>query len=156
MASIRKAGRIGLSFDGLDEMIATFSKIEKDDALKKTVEKALDASADIVYKAIKEAMAKATVNGKPVNWDRTGRTAASLEEKYLTVWETSTQAYKPVGFNFKVGGLPSVFLMHGTPRMKPNRALWEAVYGKKINEQISETQKMIFQEELNKILSGGG
>jgi len=156
MASIRRAGRIGLDFSGLDEVIATFSKIEKDDALKKTVEKALDASADIVYSAIKEAMAKATVNGKPVNWDRTGRTAASLEEKYLTVWETSTMAYKQVGFNFKAGGLPSVFLMHGTPRMKPNRALWEAVYGKKINEQISETQKMIFQEELNKILNGGG
>ena len=156
MACIKKVGRIGLDFSGMDAMISNFSKIEKGDALRETAEKALDESAEIVYQAIKDAMSRATINGKPVDWNRTGATKASLDEKYATVWETSTQAYKPVGFNFKAGGIPSVFLMHGTPRMKPNRALWEAVYGKKINQQVSEAQKKIFEKELQNILNGGG
>jgi len=152
----KKAGRVGLSFDGLDEMIRRFSELGQGDALKETVEKALDASAEIAYQSIKDAMSQAKVNGRPVNWGRTGRTKASLKEDYEIVWETSDRAYKPVGFDFKDGGLTSVFLMHGTPRIKPNRALWDAIYGKAVNEKISEIQKEIFEEEISKLLNGGG
>ena len=40
-----------------------------------------------------------------------------------------TKAYIKVGFNISKGGLASIFLMYGTPRMQPDKKLYNSIYG---------------------------
>ena len=49
----------------------------------------------------------------------------------------------------KVGGLPSIFLMYGTPRMKKDSKVYNAVYGKKTMDEVSMIQALIFADAIN-------
>lgn len=82
-----------------------------------------------------------------VKHNKTGKTQASLNLKPTVTW-AGTWASVEVGFDIDNGGLPSIFLMYGTPKMKKDQKLYNAFYGKNTQKEIVETQSTVFYEAI--------
>ncbi len=126
--------KIGLKFEGLEELAGKFEALER--SVKPAAENALKASKAAVTPEIDKAISKHKL---------TGGTAKSLDRKVQVDWNGTT-ASVDIGFHIRAGGLPSVFLMYGTPRVKKDTALYRSVYGSKTKKLIAETQKEVFQK----------
>ena len=81
----------------------------------------------------------------------TGLTEKSIDRSETVDWN-GTKASIKVGFDFKISGLRTIFLMYGTPRMKKSPKIYSAIYGAKTKKQIAEIQKEIFESEIKKII----
>lgn len=134
--------KIGLKFDGMEELIEEFERLDGD--LKKATENALKASKQIVTPNVQSAIAR---------HKRTGATEKSLDKNMQVEWEGATASID-IGFHIRQGGLPSIFLMYGTPRMKKDTQLYNAVYGSKLKKQIAETQKEVFHKMIARRMGG--
>ena len=132
--------KMTIDFKGFQEMFEKLDRLEAD--TKRISEKALQKSYDIVTPAIDQAI-------KPHYL--TGQTEKSLAKNEKVEWEGMT-AYIRVGFNIRQGGLASIFLMYGTPRMSPDRKLYNSIYGTSIKKKVRQIQEEIFKEELKKVL----
>ena len=157
--------KFGLKFDEVAELSEQIDKLGGD--LKEITEEALAFIPGEVTPKLRAAMAKHTRYGKGT----AGKTAQSLVEGQKVQWTGSTASIA-VGFDLKAGGMPSIFLMYGTPRHAPRNQyggatregaeehpgykgdpeLYEAIYGKKIQAEIAKRQKQIFESALEKIL----
>jgi hypothetical protein len=85
----------------------------------------------------------------------TGRTKKSIVIDAPVEW-TGDQAAVGVGFNIVGGGLPSIFLMYGTklhgqPHIKPDRNLYNAVYGPQTRKEIMQIQEQAFEKVLGRL-----
>ena len=127
--------KLKLDFSGLDKMIEDMHKMEAD--VKGVAETALTKSRDYINDNLKTAMQSHI---------RTGKTLGSL--KNATVEWSGTVAKIPVGFDIANGGIASIFLMYGTPRMKKDTKLYKAIYGKETKEKVQEIMKEEFQKAL--------
>lgn len=140
--------KIGLQFEGFKEMAADFDK--KGGDLKKITEKALQNSHDYVVPGIHKAMQKhKRKNG--------GDTEKSIVDNAKVEWEGNTASIE-IGFDLNNGGLPSVFLMYGTPKHAKNhlgidkdKALYDSIYGRKTKKAVNELQKKTFDRALAKL-----
>lgn len=130
-----------VKIDGFDEVIAQLEELESD--AKKVTEEALKATHAHVTQKLEKAV-------KPHK--QTGVTERSLKKDAEINWFGST-AKVNVGFDISKGGLPSVFLMYGTPRMKKDPKLYATLYGKKTEKEIKEIQEDMFYDAIRK---GGG
>lgn len=133
--------KIGLELDGFEELIAKLDKMNGD--IKGTVEDCLKVANDIIEPQLQTAMQKHR---------RTGKTAGSIIKTDKVEWQGQTASID-VGFTFPKG-LPSVFLMYGTPRMKKDTKVYNAVYGKRTKDQIARMQALIISDEINKAMGG--
>ena len=138
-----RRNRIGIQFRGFEELATRIDELEGD--LKATTEKALKASFNHVTSKLETDIRRHVV---------TGQTKASLVKQPNVKWEGHTATIK-VGFDISGGGLPSIFLLHGTPRVKKDTKLYNDVYGTKTKKEIAEIQKQIFDEEIIRKLGGG-
>ena len=129
--------KLGLQFSGWDEVIANLDSLGGD--IKKTTENALLESQKIVARNAQTAMKKHR---------RTGKTENSISDDGTVTWIGST-AQIGVGFDLKSGGMPSIFLMYGTPRKAKDQAVYNAVYGSGTKKEISEKQSEIFYKEIS-------
>ena len=134
--------KIGLKFEGLEEMVARIESAEGD--IRPTVEAALKASKQALNPGINSAIA---VHKK------TGKTQASLDKNMKVKWE-GTQASIEIGFHVRNGGLPSIFLMYGTPRVKKDTKLYNSIYGTKAKKEAARAQKEVFQKRIVRKLGG--
>lgn len=132
--------KMTIDFKGFQEMFEKLDRLEAD--TKRISEKALQKSYDIVTPAIDQAI-------KPHYL--TGQTEKSLAKNEKVEWEGMT-AYIRVGFNISNGGLPSVFMMFGTPRIKPDKKLYDSIWGASTKKKVRQIQEEIFKEELKKVL----
>lgn len=137
-----RKNRIGLQFSGFDEMIAKLDELQGD--LKKTTEKALQASHKHVTPKLHADMKK---------HHRTGNTEETIVDDAPVIWEGTTASVR-VGFLVSLGGLASIFLMYGTPRTKPDKKLYNDIYGPKTKKEIAEIQREIFANEIKKKMEG--
>lgn len=128
--------KYGLEFQGLEDMAGRIDKMGK--SLKQTAEKALVATHSHITPNIKNAMGKHR---------RTGRTEDSIINNARVEW-AGLVASIDVGFDINNGGLASVFLMYGTPRIKPDTKLRNAIVGASTRRAVQEIQKEIFAEAL--------
>jgi len=129
--------RFELNFDGLDKIIQQFEG--QDARLRPATEAALKATHAYVTPKLEAAIAPHR---------RTGRTAGSLRGDAATSWASSWQASIPVGFSIHGGGLASVFLMWGTPRIPRDSRLHAAVFGAATKRAVADIQKKVFTETL--------
>lgn len=134
--------KIGLQFDGFEELAAEFDSIGGD--LKRATENALKASKKVITPGIDQAIKKHHL---------TGDTEKSLDKGTKVKWEGTTASIE-VGFHIRQGGLPSVFLMYGTPRAKKDTKLYNSIYGSKIKKQVGEIQKEVFQKMIARKMGG--
>lgn len=131
--------KLKVEFSGFDAVLEKLKKLEGD--VVKTTEKALVETHRIVTEETKPAIAR---------HKRSGRTGQSLVDTPKVKWSGQT-ASVGVGFSIKDGGLPSIFLMYGTPRMKKDQKLYNAIFGSASRKKIHEAQERIFYEEVRSI-----
>ena len=116
--------RIGLQVEGFEEYMAKLDEIGGTAAMRRGVEGALIESKKYVNPLIEQAMTKLPAGGRY----STGDTKKSMDKDMSVYWEGMTGSIN-VGFDFSESGSNSIFLMYGTPRMKPVTGLKAAVYG---------------------------
>ena len=140
-----------LECKGFEEYMEKLDKIGGSDAMKKGVERALKSSKDYVNGMINVAMLKPNLpaGGKYSH----GGTSDSLDRNMTVKWE-GLLATMEIGFNFKESGMKSIFLMYGTPRMKPVAGLRDAIYGSKTKSEIRKIQGIELAETLDEIMKG--
>lgn len=131
--------KLNIEFKGFDEIVKRLTNLEGN--VKKTTENALKESKRIVHNNLEAAMQK---------HNQTHETVESLDNKSGVKW-TGGVGTIYVGFNIKEGGLPSIFLMYGTPRMKKDQKLYNAVYGKKIRDEVMKLQEETFYNEIRRL-----
>ena len=124
--------KMTIEFEGFDELLSELKKLEGD--TKAVAEEALLETQRIVAERANEAMKK---------HHRTGRTQGSIITNSAPEWE-GFRAAVGVGFKIRDGGLPSIFLMYGTPRSPKDPAVYNAVYGSSTRKAIEEAQREIF------------
>lgn len=84
---------------------------------------------------------------------RTGKTEGAIIEQSKTEWE-GTRASIGVGFEVSKGGLPSIFLLYGTPRMKKDTRFYSDMIGSRAKKKIQQAQEKTFQKGIKKLLEG--
>lgn len=144
-----KKNRIGLQFKGWEQYMDKLDKLGGTQLMKTGVKKALVASKDYVNPLIEEKMRKLPAKGKY----STGDTLASLDKTEDIDWHVLTGTIK-IGFDFQQSGPKSIFLMYGTPRMKPVSGLKTAIYGAKTKKQIAEIQQRALDELIEEVMGG--
>ena len=119
--------------------------------VRKATEAALTETHKIVTQKAEQAMVPGNMPAGGKYWS--GRTRESLVTTPTVVWD-GDKASINVGFDISNGGLPSIFLMYGTPRTKPVKSLYDAVYGSGTKNEIIEAQTRIMHEAIYDAMKG--
>lgn len=147
-----KKNRISIDFDGFDEMAERIDKLAGLAGLQKAVEKGLKASKDYVNAEAEKAMQKSKLPAKG-KYSK-GDTLQGLDRNTAVDWKDGgTYATLKIGFDLSQN-ITSIFLMYGTPRMAPDKALYNAFYSAKTKRKVKEVQKEVVTEYLNEIMRG--
>ncbi|MCI8486676.1 MAG: hypothetical protein HFJ20_06355 [Clostridia bacterium] len=135
-----KSGKIlGLDYSEVYNLIKELEQLDGD--VKRTTEKSLTKSQKHITKNLHKEMKK---------HKQTGETEKSIVENPPVIWVGNMYAEIDVGFDISNGGLPSIFLMYGTPRAEKDQKLFNAIYGRKTQKEISEIQADIFFDAIGK------
>lgn len=133
------ANKTRIEFEGFDEVLDRLKKLDGD--IKGTTEKALKETHKVITANAKNAI---------IPHRLTGETEKSLVENPKVEW-VGTEASIKTGFNIKDGGLASIFLMYGTPRMDKDQKLYNAFFGSRTKKEIMKIQEDIFYEEIRRV-----
>lgn len=125
------------------EIAALAEKIENAGGdLQKAADSALKASHGLITPRLKSGIARHV---------QTGETKSSLGSAPRVVWESPLKAHVDIGFMLDDGGLPSIFLMWGTPKMQPDTALRDAAFGPKIKSEVAKAQRQALETVLKRL-----
>lgn len=141
--------KMKIDFKGFDEVMKRLRSLEGD--ARSVTEEALRKTHEIVTE--KAANAVAAPNLPAGGKFSRGKTAASLQRESNITWH-GTEASVDVGFNIKNGGLPTIFMLYGTPRYMKNQSLYDAFYGTQTEGEIINEQKRIFYKAIDKLMGG--
>lgn len=141
--------KIGLQFDGWENYMAKLDELGGSKAMIRGVEGALRASKQYVNPLIESSMAKLPAGGRYSS----GNTKKSIDRDMSVEWQGMTATIK-VGFDFSKSGVTSIFLMYGTPKMKPVAGLKNAVYGSKTQKEIATIQEEALMKVIKRIMEG--
>lgn len=135
------AKKMRLIFSGFEEYAERLDKLGGN--LEKTTEKALIATHKHITPKVEAAFQKHDIK-------YSHETMKSLKKEAKVEWNGSI-AEIGVGFKVSDGGLPSIFLMYGTPKIQPDKKLYDAIYGSKTKKEVKALQEEIFAEEISKL-----
>lgn len=140
------ADKMGIEFEGFEEVIKRLEKLDGD--VRGITEKALKETHRIVTAKARNSAQKQNLpaHGKYSS----GRTLRSLRTEATIEW-SGTEAKVPVGFDISKGGLPSIFMMYGTPRYMKNQEMYNAFWSNQTHAEIVKAQEEIFYAELRKL-----
>lgn len=117
------------------------------DGVIRATESALQATDNYVTTEVDKAVANSRYN-----FDRTGTTKKSIDRNKTVEWN-GTVASAKAGFTISKGGLPSIFLMYGTPKLKPDTNLKNAAKGTGIHkDKINKLQQEVFNKVINRVM----
>lgn len=141
----RSGKKFGLQFSGWRELTWKLDELSSY-GLMEGVKKALVETHKVVTPKLEAEIKK---------HKRTGATEQSLvREPHINVEGTLVSV--DIGFDLDKGGLPSLWLMHGTPRQKPDKALYEALYGVKTSAVVRSVQRKAIKETIDKYMAKKG
>lgn len=143
--------KMGLQFDGWEETITKLNNLAGNTVTKKAVSEALIKSKEHVNVGIEKAVSNGSLPAKGKY--STGDTKDSINRDNEVTWQGQTATIK-VGFDFKKSGTTSIFLMYGTPKMKPAKGLKTAIYGSKARKEIAEIQSEIINKHIKEVMEG--
>ncbi|MBD5142996.1 MAG: hypothetical protein HDT22_05205 [Ruminococcus sp.] len=83
---------------------------------------------------------------------KTGETESSLRKTPIIEWTGDMVAEAKVGFHISAGGLPSIFLMYGTPSIEPDNNLKEAIYGTNTRKEIKKIQREVYEKSIERAM----
>lgn len=124
-------GKMKLEVTGLNQILKRMQDMNAD--TKKAVTKALSKTHKIVTDNAEAAIEPHKLSGA---------TEASLRKEPVVQWNGDVASVS-VGFDIAKGGIASIFLMYGTPRVKKDTKLYNAFYGSKVIEEIIRAQEEI-------------
>ena len=146
--------KFGLSFTGFNEIINKLNELDAN--LDEIASEALIESKKYVTNNLEQAMAK---------HNKSGNTLKSLDKSY-EVKDDGLKSSINVGFDINNGGLPSIFLMYGTPAhmvsnqfgpsekkisgTQKDRELFGALYSSTTTNKVRDIQLEVFQNALRK------
>lgn len=128
--------KMKLEFDGFENVVNRLKQLDGD--VKAATETALKDTHKIVTENAEIAIRKHRM---------TGRTEQSLVRKATVKWK-GTVAEVETGFDIKKGGLPSIFLMYGTPRVKKDQKLYNAFFGTATKKEVKKAQESAFYDAI--------
>lgn len=143
--------KIAVEFAGFDAVLKKLAKLEAD--TKAITEEALQKSFDIVTAKAEAAIQPANLPAGGKYSRAHGGSADSLLRKMEVTW-TGTEASTPVGFDLKHGGMPTVYMSRGTPRMRKVQQLYDAFFSDAVKAEIITAQKEVFYQALEKLENG--
>lgn len=135
--------KMSLDFDGFSEIVKRFEKLDAD--IKPVVEKALTETHRIVTEKAQFAVQKPNLPAQGAF--SSGATERSLVTHPTIDWNGPTASVS-VGFDISHGGLPTIFMMYGTPSCMKNQLLYDAIYGDQTIGEVRRVQKEIFNEAM--------
>lgn len=133
------ANKTRIEFEGFEAVTQRLTKLGAD--VKMITERALKETHKVITAKADEAI-------KPHKL--TGSTESSLKRQANIEWLGSIGSVE-TGFSISQGGLASIFLMYGTPRMKKDQNLYNAFFSKKTQDEVRKIQEDIFYEEIRKL-----
>lgn len=128
--------RMKIEMEGFEDLMSRLQKAGAE--IHDVTEKALEEAHKAVTPDIQTAIAKHRL---------TGETEGALIKDAEIEWNGLEAAVK-VGFRIEDGGLPSIFLMYGTPKMSPDKTLYNSIYGAAAKRKIKEAQEKVLFDEL--------
>ena len=147
--------KMTVDFKGFAEMMERLDNLNAD--TKSITGEALEKSFEVVTPGIQAAIAPHR---------DTGETEKSLVTSPEVKWSGSVGSVE-VGFDIENGGLPSIFLMYGTPRhavgnqygksgsmrgTPQDTKLYESIYGSSTKNKVRKIQKEIFDKALKEAM----
>lgn len=136
----RTGKKFGLAFAGWQEKLEELDRLSHHGILEGTKE-ALEETYDVVTPKIRNAMKKHHL---------TGETEGSIVPKQIEVSGTTVSI--PIGFDIDNGGLPSVWLMYGTPTIAPDKQLYEAIFGHSTSSEVAHVQYQAIKRTIEKYM----
>lgn len=143
--------RFGIEFSGFDEYIKKLDAIGGGAAVKKGAEEALIASKKHINPKIESAMQKGNLPAQ--GRYSTGETLRSLDADMDIDWKNLTASIK-IGFDMNVSGMKSIYLIYGTPRMKPVKGLKDILFGAQTRFELAKIQQEAMTEAVKKVMEG--
>lgn len=134
----KKARNFALEFDGVEQLIEKLENLGG--SVEETTEKALIATHAHVTPGVEDAITPHYFSGA---------TEESIKRSPKIIKEGAKMAV-PVGFSISQGGIASIFLMYGTPKMNPDNKVYNAIMGAKVRKEVAEIQADIFAEAIVK------
>ena len=135
-----------VDFAGFEQMRARLNKLEAG-LTEEVAIKALEKTNDIVYAAAKAAVAKPNLPAGGKYSRKAKNTESSLREEPL-IEQKGTELIAHIGFDMKVSGMTSIWLIRGTPKYPKVQALYDAFYGSAILDKVRQAQREVFQDAL--------
>lgn len=138
--------KMQVDFAGVDVFLEQLKALGEG-AAQKATENALKATQAYIAKQAEQAMKK---HEPPIGKYGTHTTDKAIITDYPVEWVQSTASIA-VGFDLENGGMPSLYLMHGTelngqPHIKEDAELYDAVYGSKMRREVHKLQKAEFEK----------
>ena len=133
------ANKTRIEFEGFEEVVARLTELGAD--VPKITEKALKETHKHITQQAEKAISPHHL---------TGETEDSLVRQANVEW-LGTLASVETGFSIRKGGLASIFLMYGTPRMNKDQKLYNAFFGSKTKNDVMKIQEDIFYEEIRRL-----
>ena len=130
------SNKMSCDFTGFKDLLERLDEISGD--IKPAVNECLEKVHGMITEEAAEAIKK---------YHLTGDTEKSLIDKPSVEW-SGMQAEMNVGFKIRDGGLASIFLMYGTPKMKKDQQLYNAFRGSKMKKRIKEVQEVVIRRHL--------
>ena len=142
----KSSRKMSVDFDGVDVFLEQLKALGEG-AAKKATENALKATQAYIAKQAEQAMKK---HEPPIGKYGTHTTDKAIITDYPVEWVQATASIA-VGFDLENGGMPSLYLMHGTelngqPHIKEDAELYDAVYGSKTRREVHKLQKAEFEK----------
>lgn len=129
-----------------DEMLDLADRIEKAGGdLQQAADKALRDTHSYITSQLSTGISRHVV---------TGETRDSLVQTPKVEWITPLKAQVNIGFDLADGGWPSIFLMWGTPKMKPDVKLRKAAFGPAVKREVAKIQKGALEAFLQTLTKG--
>lgn len=128
------------------QMLKKLNELQAD--VPKIVTKALEKTHEIVTEKALEAMKKENLPAKG-KFSSSATEASILRE--AKVYGIGEALAVDVGFSIGNGGLASIFLLYGTPRMKKSQKLYDAFFSNATKSEVLTAQEQIIFNELQKI-----
>lgn len=139
--------KLSIEFNGFDEVLKKLNELNAD--TKNIADEALRKTHEIVTKKAKRAIQKGNLpaHGKYSS----GLTEDTLVTEPKITWN-GTEGSVKVGFDIYKGGLPSIFMMYGTPRYMKVQELYDAFWGEQTEGEIALAQQEVFTKAMEKYL----
>lgn len=138
-----KSGKMfSLGFSGMNNLLTAFQELSGS-AMVRAIGEALRETHKFVTPNIHAEMTKHR---------RTGTVEASIVDT-AKVDVQGNIVSMPIGFDLDNGGVPSIWLMYGTPKQAPDEALRLTIFGRQTAYKVARVQRKAIKDAMERYIN---